>query len=156
MQNLLNQFHRLFEYDLWANKKIIEALKTSDKTSEREVEIFSHIIGAGQLWYQRITGGEYSPQLVWPKTSLEECKPILEKNHKLWLDYLAKIKIDNLSEKISYTTSKGESYESSIYDILMQVIMHGTYHRGQIAILMRQANVNPPATDYIFYVRSEE
>lgn len=155
MNDLINQFQQLFEYDFWANQKILTALTTSHNISERMVEIFSHIIGARQLWYQRITGGDYGPQMVWPKISFEECKPILAKNQSLWLDYLAQLKINDLSKKISYATSKGESYETPIHDMLMQVIMHGAYHRGQIAILMRHANVQPPATDYIYYVRKK-
>lgn len=155
MQDLSYPFYQLFEYDFWANKKIVAALETNEKTSEREVEIFSHILGARQLWYHRIVGGDYEPQMVWPRMSLKECTEVLEKNQKLWLGYLEHLGMDDLSSKIPYTTSKGRFYESLINDILMQVVMHGVYHRGQIAILMRQSNVQPPATDYIYYVRKK-
>jgi len=43
--------------------------------------------------------------------------------------------------------------ESKHY-ILSHVIIHGGYHRGQIAILLRQAGSDPAVTDFIAYVRS--
>jgi uncharacterized damage-inducible protein DinB len=33
------------------------------------------------------------------------------------------------------------------------VALHGSYHRGQIALLMRQGGGAPAATDYIAFVR---
>lgn len=155
MQNLLHQIQRFFEYDFWANERILASLKSNSEIGKRLLEIFSHILGAQKLWYLRITGGEYNHQMVWPTKLLEECEDTLQQNKELWLDYLHQLTIDDLSKKISYTNSKGEFYKSSIYEILMQVIMHGTYHRGQIAVLLRQADVQPPATDYIYYVRKK-
>ncbi len=31
--------------------------------------------------------------------------------------------------------------------------MHGTYHRGQIAAALRAADITPPNTDFITFVR---
>jgi uncharacterized damage-inducible protein DinB len=155
MQNPLDQIQRFFEYDFWANEKILTALKSNPEIGRRALEIFSHIFGVQKLWYLRITGGEYNSQMVWPTKSLKECEDTLQQNNKLWLDYLQNLTLDDLPGKISYANSKGEFYKSSIYEVLMQVIMHGTYHRGQIAILLRQSDVQPPATDYIYYVRKK-
>jgi uncharacterized damage-inducible protein DinB len=54
---------------------------------------------------------------------------------------------------IEYHNSKGERWVNAVGDIFQHVMMHGTYHRGQIATLMRQAGVNPAYTDYIEAVR---
>ncbi len=164
MQNLLDQFNHFFEYDLWANQKVLSALKSNPQISQYALEIFSHILGAQRLWYQRITGGEYNAQMVWPNLSQEECENTIQQNKKSWLDYLQDLTLDDLSKRILYTSSKGKFYEMPIYDMLMQVVMHGAYHRGQIAVLLRQANEQlahgesprrPPATDYIAYVREK-
>jgi uncharacterized damage-inducible protein DinB len=32
-------------------------------------------------------------------------------------------------------------------------VNHGTYHRGQVATLLRQLGVQPPQTDLILYYR---
>jgi uncharacterized damage-inducible protein DinB len=48
----------------------------------------------------------------------------------------------------------GDSYQNKIEDILIHVGNHGTYHRGQIAMLLREKGYNPVSTDYILYDRS--
>ena len=151
--NTVDQIRHLFEYDFWANRKILQSVTATDPRSERMLDIFSHILGAQQLWLQRITGGEYGPQMVWPALTLGESQDTLHQNEELWMSYLQSLTQDGLAKLISYTTSKGHSFENTVHDILTQVIMHGTYHRAQIAILMRQMDVQPPATDYIVYVR---
>ena len=35
---------------------------------------------------------------------------------------------------------------------ILQVIMHSTYHRGQVNKLIRDADGEPPLTDYIYWL----
>ena len=46
-----------------------------------------------------------------------------------------------------------ERFRSSLHDILMHVIMHSAYHRGQIAADMRASGAEPVYTDFIHAVR---
>ena len=54
---------------------------------------------------------------------------------------------------MSYRNSKGEAWSSRKEDILMHVIMHSAYHRGQVATAMRAAGSTPAYTDFIHSVR---
>ena len=54
---------------------------------------------------------------------------------------------------IKYRISTGDYYETSVFDILLHVFNHGTYHRGQIAKEMKLHNIEPVNTDYIQFVR---
>ena len=38
-------------------------------------------------------------------------------------------------------------------DMLLQVVLHGCYHRGQVALVVRGAGAEPSPTDYIAFVR---
>jgi hypothetical protein len=49
----------------------------------------------------------------------------------------------NLDEIITYKTSKGQEFSNSIQGILFHFINHSTYHRGQIAMLMKEAGLEP-------------
>ena len=51
------------------------------------------------------------------------------------------------------TTSAHVDYDSLVRDILTHVFMHSAYHRGQIAVDMRQNGVTPAYTDFIHGVR---
>ncbi|MGY0041076.1 DinB family protein [Pedobacter sp. NJ-S-72] len=57
------------------------------------------------------------------------------------------------SRVIKYVISNGDHYETSVYDILLHVFNHGTYHRAQIAKEMKLHNITPVNTDYIQFVR---
>ena len=59
----------------------------------------------------------------------------------------------DFDERIRYTTSRGETFESTVRDILFHAINHSTYHRGQIASDFKLHGMTPLITDYIFYKR---
>lgn len=40
----------------------------------------------------------------------------------------------------------------SLAETLLQVVMHSTYHRGQVNARLREVGVEPPLTDYIAWV----
>jgi uncharacterized damage-inducible protein DinB len=54
---------------------------------------------------------------------------------------------------VHYTNSDGQHFETSVSDILTHVALHGAYHRGQVAHLLRGAGAEPQATDYIQFGR---
>jgi uncharacterized damage-inducible protein DinB len=58
-----------------------------------------------------------------------------------------------LDRDVEYQTSTGQVFRSTAAEILSQVALHGSYHRGQIALLTRQGGGAPVATDYIVYAR---
>ena len=59
----------------------------------------------------------------------------------------------SLDDQVEYRNSKGELWRSRVEDILTHVLFHSTYHRGQIALLMRASGMEPAYTDFIHAVR---
>jgi uncharacterized damage-inducible protein DinB len=49
--------------------------------------------------------------------------------------------------------SAGQAFTSTVEDILLHVCLHGQYHRGQVALLLREAGAAPATTDYIAFAR---
>ena len=66
---------------------------------------------------------------------------------------MEKLAPEKLSETVTYRNSKGVAYESVVGNILSHVIIHGGYHRGQIAMLLRQTGNDPAITDFIAFER---
>jgi uncharacterized damage-inducible protein DinB len=54
---------------------------------------------------------------------------------------------------VSYRALSGAPYANPLGELLRHVVNHGTYHRGQVATLLRQLDVKPPQTDLILYYR---
>ena len=95
-----------------------------------------------------------TPFPVWEEYNLKELRSLVEEGTERWLKFIDNYPNDNFEEVINYTNTKGNKYNSCVLDIITHVINHGTYHRGQIALLMRQSELNPVVTDYIVHQRS--
>jgi len=70
-----------------------------------------------------------------------------------WGGYLAKLGEADLAGTIEYRNSKGEQWQSTVADVLTHVLLHGSYHRGQIASAIRAAGGTPAYTDFIHATR---
>jgi len=143
---------RLFEYDDWANREISAALQNLENPPPRSVRLLAHIVSAERLRLERLRLQKQTYP-VWPDFSLEQCKLEIEELPKLWKQYLVSLKEGGLSRSLTYKNSKGESWTSQKQDILMHVILHSAYHRGQIATDMRAAGFTPAYTDFIHALR---
>jgi uncharacterized damage-inducible protein DinB len=141
-------FRELFLYDEWANREVICELRKLESPSARAIELLAHILSAQHLWLERL-GKQPQSYPVWPNWDLAECEKQVATLSDLWGQYVQ----ESPKEAASYKNTAGESWRSEAEDVLMHVIMHSAYHRGQIAIVVRQAGFTPAYTDYIHGVR---
>jgi uncharacterized damage-inducible protein DinB len=82
-----------------------------------------------------------------------ECRKLSEKNHAGYRALLDSASEADLRSLISYQNSKGIAFRTSLGDILMHAALHGAYHRGQVAALMRLSGLEPVDTDFITFSR---
>ena len=142
-------FARLFRYDDWANREELRTLRES--SNAQALRLFAHIIGTEWVWYARLRG-EPPREAVWPEISLDGCEQSLDLIGSFWMEFVSGA---DMNATVSYTNSKGQLWTSRVEDVLLHVIMHGAYHRGQIATLLRAAGEEPAYTDYIHCTRNE-
>ena len=90
---------------------------------------------------------------MWPELDLAGCSALAEANHAGFLRLLEGLDGPGLEREIPYLNSAGDSFRSRVRDILMHVALHGCYHRGQVALLLRESGCEPQPTDYIAFVR---
>jgi len=143
-------FNDLFAYHQEANQRILQHLtEQTTEIPEKVLALFSHILNAHQMWNNRITAA--SPLVgVWQMHSWEQAQQLHRENYQQTLQIL---QTQNLDAIIHYTNSQGKAFQNQVRDILFHIVNHGSYHRGQIATLLRQAQIEPIVTDYIFYKR---
>jgi uncharacterized damage-inducible protein DinB len=149
---LIEHFTRLFNYDGWANQEVLGGLRTAVTPLPRAVQLMAHIFSSQRLWMARL---EQKPQTlpVWPEFTLEECDRQAAELPVLWKDYLTSRSEADLAEPVGYRNSKGEPWNSRKDDILMHLITHSAYHRGQLAMTVRAAGSTPAYTDFIHSIR---
>jgi len=148
----LEYLRRQLAYDEWANFEVLAAVRATGGPSARSLRLVAHIIAAGRLWLERI---KRQPQSlpVWPEFDLAECDAQAKALGQSWQEYFSTLTESSLAETVSYKNSKGEPWNSTVGDVLNHVIMHGAYHRGQIATHMRAGGQTPAYTDFIHAVR---
>ena len=149
---LRDYFVHLFKYNDWATRQTAESIVNLKKKNNKSEELLSHIISAQKIWLNRILGRNtvIDPwhkltQEDWIKQSI----PITAE----WINLLESFKENDFERRIEYTNTKGEKFFNTVKDIIVQVINHSTYHRAQIAQLVRQSGGEPAKTDYIIYQR---
>jgi uncharacterized damage-inducible protein DinB len=150
--DMVGHLRRLFDYDAWANREVLAALKSAAPAPSRSVKFMAHILSAEHLWLQRLQQQTQSLP-VWPEFTLAECESHAAELALLWRNYLGHMTATGLEKPTSYVNSKGERWASPRQDILLHVVMHSAYHRGQIATDMRAAGLTPAYTDFIHCVR---
>jgi uncharacterized damage-inducible protein DinB len=145
-------FLRTFSYDHWANRECLRAMRTCGALPHSTLGRLAHILSAEKLWLERLRQQKQSMP-VWPTSTIEECQVLADELALAWRDYVKKLSPEGLDRKIEYRNSKGEPWSSRVEDVLMHVLLHSAYHRGQIALEMRTAGEIPAYTDFIHAVR---
>lgn len=152
LTEVLRRHRRLFAYEDWANREALASLAAAAAPPPRSVKFLAHIAGASRLWLGRLEHAQM-PAAVWPDLDLARCAEDLQDLARLWTAYLEKLTPEGLDETVSYVNSKGEPWSSRVEDILTHVVLHSSYHRGQIAADTRASGRTPAYTDYIHAVR---
>lgn len=152
MSDLTNHFAKLVNHLEWADQRVLQSLRSAQHAPPKALEIYAHILGSEHTWVSRITGT--APQLaVWPNLGLDECEKVAAQNVVGLRTVIASLTSDSLEQGITYRNSAGDQFTSTLEEILTHVMMHGSYHRGQVASLVRAAGDTPAPTDFIFFAR---
>jgi uncharacterized damage-inducible protein DinB len=109
------------------------------------------------MWLVRLLRNEDTTGFnFWQPSTLEECAALAEENRRAYTELLKSLTEETLHSVATYRNSKGIEYRTSYHDILTHVLFHSTYHRGQVAMAVRNDSGEPAYTDYIAFVRENE
>jgi uncharacterized damage-inducible protein DinB len=155
----------LYEYDRWANNRVFEAVSTLS------AEEFTRDLG-GSLRSVRDTlvhliGGEWGWLTYWkePSPSSIFVKDLWTRHDTLFTENAfpdvaavqlkwAEVERDQV-EFVNRVTNESlarmlplRAIQISLAHLMQHLANHSTYHRGQVALMMRQLAAEPLATDF--------
>lgn len=146
----------LFAYDADANGRLLGALRDADAPDpghlDRARQLFAHLVTAKQVWLARLRGDAWTGA-IWPDLDWDACAALVAQNRADYAAYLGTLDDGDLEAPIVYHNSRGQRFETPRRDVLMHLLVHGGYHRGQLARALREAEHAAPNTDYITHVR---
>jgi uncharacterized damage-inducible protein DinB len=139
-----------FNYNSYANKKVLEKIKQLPDTSEA-MRFMNHLVNCQYKWMARIMHKPKESSMSWwePVYSIENWTAEWDKSLKLWIDYLSKKTDDEIGQFVIYTGTDGGQWSAKPQDIALQLNYHSIHHRAQIQTLIRQQGLEPDFVDYI-------
>lgn len=142
-------FLKHLDYELWANNVLIKAISEAHTPEERVYELLSHLLIAPNNWLKR-TLNETPNFKLWDKLTLEDCLQLSEKNYEEWREFISG-KTDKELEQHIFFPFMGEPSAISIEDLLIHLVNHSSYHRGQIITMLKGKLAQLPLTTYIAF-----
>ena len=153
----------LNDYNSWANRRALDACAalTSEEftrdlgSSYPSVrDTLAHIMGGESFWLERWRGR--SPSAVprpEPFPDLASLRARWEEIEREVQQFVTTRTAEDLARVQHYRTTEGNPNAQPLWQMLQHVANHGSYHRGQIATMLRQLGAAPAATDLILFYR---
>jgi len=163
MKILLTQ---LSAYHQWANQLLTERiLQLPDELVQQKVPssfpglaaTILHMWDAEAIWWQRMKLLEQItiPSKGFTGSTTELVKHLMSQSRQ-WHEWITNAHEHMFDHEFIYHNSKGEKFKQPIYQMLLHLFHHGTYHRGQLVTMMRQLELNNiPQTDFIVWSRKK-
>ncbi len=157
------EIKKLFAYNSWGTNRVFEALAQVPEDHYRKDlkaghggihGTLTHLVAAEKMWLSRWTGNPESSFLSQKEvTSLAALKEIWEDVAARTARFVSRLDDGKLASTFEYSGTDGKQFVQTYQQALVHVVSHSTYHRGQIALLMRQVGFQPVGTDLIAFYR---
>ena len=116
---------------------------------------WAHVAAVEELWHARCIGAEYRSIAVWPELELAPASQRLVAAQRRWADSARAWTDADLARRVRFANTRGEACDDALGDIVRQVVNHGTHHRAQIALLLRESVIEPETLGFIVYCRTK-
>ncbi len=154
---------RLLDYTVWANHRVLRVVATlSVADFKRDLGsshggirgTLTHALSAEWLWLERWKGvsprqmmdeGEF-PDVV----ALRDRWAAIDEHRASWFKSL---RAREIAGPVRYRNLEGREFEARLWQLVQHVANHSTYHRGQVATLLRLLKAKPPTTDLVAWDR---
>ena len=157
----IEDIRTLYAYNRWANHRVCEAtrrLDVRDFVRDQRVSHSSvrgtliHIMWGEWVWLQRWRGE--SPKQMFASDdfpSLVEVEARWDTVEREQKQFIERLTDAELRERVSYENLQGQRWEYIRGRMMQHVVNHSSYHRGQVAVLLRQLGKTPSPTDFLVF-----
>jgi len=162
---MLDELRTLFAYNRWANARLLDAVAPlTDSELGRDLggsfpnvaAVLVHLLGAEWVWLRRWQGE--APTSFPDVSHLTSVAAVRARWDALWDEqqaYLAGVDEASLARDVAYRTFDGTPHQQPLHELIRHVVNHATYHRGQLAAMLRQLGKTPPSTDLARFYREQ-
>lgn len=161
----IEELTELYAYNGWANERVRDSIQDLDPdVFQRDLGAsfgslqgtVAHLVSAQRNWLRRWKGHSASRPLP------SEAFASPEEANRRWVDvdraladFVDGLDDGSLQQSIALTTPQRSRYSSRLWRAMLHVVNHSSYHRGQIAAMLRQVGATPQGTDLMLYYREQ-
>jgi len=152
----------LFAYKAWANSELFALLQTLSPSHAEQLHTclrtLNHIYVVDRIFRAHL-GGEARPfnaTNTKETPSLEQLHSDVEATDAWYVSYVSTLSESALAETVAFTFTDGDAGRMTREEILLHVITHGGYHRGNVGQVLKSISVAPPRDLYTKYLHVSE
>jgi len=140
----------LFEFKAWADADLLSALERvpADQgvTLRGCLHWLEHIHRVDSLFQAVLEGAPrpFDSTFAEHTPDLERLRPAMLATDAWYVEHVAGFAPERLGEVLAFTFTDGDRGSMSREEILLHVLTHGVYHRGNVGQLMMSASLAPP------------
>jgi len=155
-----DDFVALFAYDLWANRKVLDACRklTAEQYAAEPVPGWSSV---RSTIYHTALATEFNLRALaddaddrFPDeadlATVDDSLQFLERTYRRFEDLRPTLTPERL-ETLLTLRAIGRAFTLPRWAMLRHIVNHSTYHRGQIASKLKRFGIEPPNTDFFFW-----
>jgi uncharacterized damage-inducible protein DinB len=151
--------NELFDYNYWARDRQLKScaglteeqfLRPLGNSFPSLRDTLTHLLAVEWVWLERWRGRS-------PRTLLApEEFPTLDSLSLRWQtvehemrEYLAALSEEALECPVTYVSTRGQEWTYTLGRMILHLLHHQGYHRGQVTTLLRQLGAQPPKVDFL-------
>ena len=155
----LKTLNELFNHNYWARDRQLSvcATLTEDQFKRPLGSSFSslrdtlvHMAAVERLWLERWRGE--TPQPLLPPEefpSLLAIQYYWREVEKEMREYLSNLDEEAIEQPVTCVSIRGQTWTYSLWRMMLHLLNHQNYHRGQVTTLLRQLGVQPAKVDFL-------
>lgn len=152
-------------YNVWAHQRMFETMRqlSDDQVHFVIPSSFSsiyktvlHLLDAESIWWQRLklvehiqgAGQSFSGSFADLETKLIE-------QSRQWDEWVRGANEMQLVHVFAYQNTRREQFKQPVNEVLLHLVNHSTYHRGQLVTMLHQLGIEKiMATDFNVFTRT--
>lgn len=153
----LEKINELFGYNYWARDRQLQVCEnlSPDQLKSPIGGSFSslhntlvHLVVVEWLWRERWRGR--TPHPIPRVSDFPSLADIIERwnNEEIKMkSYLASLTENDLENLITCQSTRGDKWTYPLWQMMMHLLNHQSFHRGQVTFYFRQLGLQPPSVD---------
>ena len=115
-------------------------------------DVVAHVVSVEWVWLERWRGVSPSDIPDWAVSGdLSVLLHHLADVQARRAMFFGELSDSTLHLQVAFRYISGDAGCHPLHDLLIHVVNHSTYHRGQVASMLRQVGAVPPPTDFIVF-----